>query len=52
MRSIISARYLPCFQVVLSARTEEKLQVVAEEIRSEGGEALIVAGDVSKVLWN
>lgn len=38
----------PC-QVLLSARTEDKLQAVAEEITSAGGEAVIVVGDVSKV---
>ena len=43
----------PCFQVVLSARTEAKLQAVADEIKAAGGEAVVVAGDVSKVgqLW-
>ena len=38
----------PC-QVVLSARTAQTLKVVAEEITSAGGEAMVVVGDVSKV---
>lgn len=33
----------------MSARTEETLQVVAEDITSAGGEAIVVVGDVSKV---
>lgn len=33
----------------MSARGEDKLKAVAEEIKSAGGEALVVAGDVSKV---
>ena len=41
----------PC-QVVLSARTEHKLQAVAEEITSGGGEAIVVVADVSKVKQN
>lgn len=36
-------------QTVLSARTESKLQAVADEIRTAGGEVVVVAGDVSKV---
>eukprot|EP00904_Undaria_pinnatifida_P012051 jgi/Undpi1/7977/HiC_scaffold_24.g10449.m1 len=35
-------------KVVLSARTEDKLSAVAEEIKAEGGEAVVVVGDVSK----
>eukprot|EP00904_Undaria_pinnatifida_P012047 jgi/Undpi1/7973/HiC_scaffold_24.g10445.m1 len=35
-------------KVVLSARTEAKLQAVADEIKAAGGEAVVVAGDVSK----
>ena len=34
---------------MLASRTEANLQVVAEEIKTEGGEAIVVAGDVSKV---
>jgi len=34
-------------KVVLSARNAEALEVVADEIRSKGGEALVVPGDVS-----
>ena len=47
--------FIPCyairntFQAVLSARTEETLQAVAEDIRSARGEAIVVVGDVSKV---
>lgn len=33
----------------MSARTEDKLSAVAEEIKAEGGEAVVVVGDVSKV---
>ena len=33
----------------MSARTEDTLQAVAEEINSGGGEAVVVMGDVSKV---
>ena len=36
-------------QVVLAARREDKLQQVADEIKSAGGEAAIVVGDTSKV---
>eukprot|EP00904_Undaria_pinnatifida_P012052 jgi/Undpi1/7978/HiC_scaffold_24.g10450.m1 len=35
-------------KTVLSARTESKLQAVADEIRTAGGEVVVVAGDVSK----
>eukprot|EP00903_Cladosiphon_okamuranus_P008986 g8596.t1 len=34
-------------KVVLAARREDKLQEVADEIRSAGGEAVVVVGDVS-----
>ncbi|MFN2292733.1 MAG: SDR family NAD(P)-dependent oxidoreductase, partial [Anaerolineae bacterium] len=34
--------------VVLTARTEESLQAVAGEIEQAGGQALVVAGDVSR----
>lgn len=33
----------------MSARTEDKLNAVAGEITSAGGEAIVVVGDVSKV---
>lgn len=39
----------PKDQVVISARREDKLQEVADEIKAVGGETAIVAGDVSKV---
>ena len=39
----------PKNQVVISARREDKLQEVADEIKAVGGETAIVAGDVSKV---
>eukprot|EP00903_Cladosiphon_okamuranus_P015721 g14511.t1 len=35
-------------QVVIAARREDKLQEVADEINSAGGEAIVVAGDISK----
>lgn len=35
--------------MVIAARREGKLEEVADEIKSAGGEAFIVAGDVSKV---
>eukprot|EP00903_Cladosiphon_okamuranus_P015715 g14507.t1 len=35
-------------KVVIAARREDKLQEVADEIKSSGGEAVVVAGDVSK----
>ncbi|CAM9223177.1 unnamed protein product, partial [Laminaria digitata] len=34
-------------KVVLSASREDKLQAVAEEIKSQGGEAIVIVGDVS-----
>ena len=51
---LLAATSSPCFicypwQVVLSARSEDKLQAVAGEITSAGGEAIVVVGDVSKV---
>lgn len=33
----------------MAARSEDKLKVLAEEIKSAGGEAAVVVGDVSKV---
>lgn len=36
-------------QVVVAARREDKLQEVADEIKSAGGEAVVVMGDISKV---
>lgn len=44
-----TARYLAArgAKVVLAARREERLQVIAEEIRAAGGEALPVATDVT-----
>lgn len=33
----------------MSARNEDKLRAVADEIKSAGGEAVVVVGDVSKV---
>lgn len=38
-------------QVVIAARREDKLQEVADEIKSAGGEAAVVAGDISKVCF-
>eukprot|EP00752_Nemacystus_decipiens_P011779 g10451.t1 len=35
-------------KVVIAARREDKLQEVADEIKSAGGEAVVVAGDISK----
>lgn len=35
------------YSVVLSARRQERLEEIAEEIRSEGGEALVIAGDIT-----
>ena len=35
--------------MVIAARREDKLQEVADEIKSAGGEAAIVVGDISKV---
>lgn len=48
---IFFVTYTIC-QVVLAARTEHKLQAVAEEITSAGGEAIVVVSDVSKVKHN
>lgn len=36
-------------QVVVAARREDKLREVADEIKSAGGEAVVVVGDISKV---
>lgn len=36
-------------QVVVAARSQDKLQAVAEEIKAAGGEAAIAVGDVTKV---
>ena len=36
------------YRVVLAARSEDKLNAIAEEIRSKGGDSLVVSTDVSR----
>jgi len=38
-----------CIQVVLNARSEDKLKGVADEIKAAGGDVAMAPGDVSKV---
>ncbi|CAM9968583.1 unnamed protein product, partial [Ectocarpus fasciculatus] len=42
------AYYVHISQVVIAARREDKLDEVAEEIKSAGGDVAIAVGDVSK----
>ena len=45
-----TANLLYCtYQVVLNARSEDKLKVAADEIKASGGDVAIAVGDVSKV---